>query len=113
MALLGCAAERKAHGMDILATLRKFLKNLRLRQAEKEALQHLVRRADRRLLRDAGLDLVDGTPPTCTPLPTEKERRWRAPLIRLSPVWPGISRETHLRPVTAREPCSRKAQSAA
>jgi hypothetical protein len=113
MALLGCAAERKAHGMNILARLRELLKNHRLRKAEKEALQHLIRRADRRLLRDAGLELVDGTPPTCTPLPTEKERRWRAPLMRLSPVWPVKSRESNLRPVAAHEPCSGKAQSAA
>jgi uncharacterized protein YjiS (DUF1127 family) len=99
--------------MNILATLREFWNNQRQRMAEREALQHLVRRRDRRLLRDAGLELVDATPPTCTPLRTEKERRWRAPLVRLSPVLPRRSNAKNVQPATAQEPCSAEAPSAA
>ncbi|WP_411036644.1 hypothetical protein [Shinella sp. BYT-45] len=55
------------------------------RQAERKALRLLVARKDRRLLRDAGLNLIEGSAPRCEPLPRRKERRWTAPLIRLPP----------------------------
>jgi hypothetical protein len=73
----------KATGMDILERLRRMMAHHRQKRAEREALRILVARKDRRMLRDAGLDLIEGSNPGCKPLPQTKERRWTAPLIRL------------------------------
>jgi len=69
--------------MGIFETVRSIWEHHRQKRMEREALRLLVARGDRRLLRDAGLDLVDGSRPGCEPLPQTKERRWTAPLIRL------------------------------
>lgn len=69
--------------MGIFETLRLIWVHHRQKRMEREALRLLVARGDRRLLRDAGLDLVEGSRLGCEPLPQTKERRWTAPLIRL------------------------------
>ncbi|GMB82139.1 hypothetical protein NN6n1_29220 [Shinella zoogloeoides] len=76
--------------MGILKKALKRLREWRQRQAEREALRLLVARRDRRLLRDAGLNLIEAENDVlrCEPLPQTKERRWTAPLIRLLPPSP-------------------------
>ncbi|RFZ89347.1 hypothetical protein D0Y60_01580 [Shinella sp. WSJ-2] len=69
--------------MGIFETLRLIWVHHRRKRTEREALRLLIARGDRRLLRDAGLDLVEGSRLGCEPLPQAKERRWTAPLIRL------------------------------
>lgn len=71
--------------MNIVETLRLIWKHHRQKRMEREALRLLVARGDRRLLRDVGLDLAEGSRLGCEPLPQTKERRWTAPLIRLPP----------------------------
>ena len=60
-------------------------KRWRQARAEREALRLLVARRDRRLLRDVGLTLAEGSPRGYEPLPQTRERRWTAPLFRLPP----------------------------
>jgi hypothetical protein len=74
--------------MDVLKELRRMVGRYRQSRAEREALRILIERRDRRLLRDAGLTLLQDGGPRCEPLPQTKERRWRAPLARLSPPSP-------------------------
>ncbi|MGB3814404.1 MAG: hypothetical protein WA950_14385 [Shinella sp.] len=69
--------------MEILEGLLRMMAHHRQKRAEREALRILVARKDRRMLRDAGLDLIEGSNPDYAPLPQTKERRWTAPLIRL------------------------------
>jgi len=69
--------------MNILETLHGIWERYRHKRTEREALRMLIARGDRRLLRDVGLDLVEGSRLGCKPLPQTKERRWAAPLIRL------------------------------
>ena len=71
--------------MKWIAAIVERIERYRQARAERQALRLLLQRRDRRLLRDAGLDLVEGPVPTCEPLPQAKERRWTAPLIRLLP----------------------------
>lgn len=71
--------------MGIFTRVLERMKRYRQKRAERAALQMLVARKDRRLLRDAGLDLVEAGRPFCEALPRMKERRWTAPLIRLPP----------------------------
>ena len=66
----------------------RLLEKMRRRseaKARRDALQMLLMRRDKRLLRDAGLALVDdgSGSPRCEPLSQKRERRWTAPLIRL------------------------------
>ena len=77
--------------MGILENALERLREWHRRRAEREALRLLVARRDRRLLRDAGLNLIEteNDIPRCEPLPQTKERRWTAPLIRLLPPSPG------------------------
>jgi len=74
--------------MGILDRFFDLWTRYRQRQAERKALRLLVARKDRRLLRDAGLNLVDADEPRCEPLLQTKERRWTAPLIPLRPPSP-------------------------
>lgn len=76
--------------MGILKKALERLREWRQRQAEREALRLLVARRDRRLLRDAGLNLIEteNDIPRCELLPHTRERRWTAPLIRLLPPSP-------------------------
>ncbi|MFT4159973.1 hypothetical protein [Shinella sp.] len=71
--------------MGILENALERLREWHRRRAEREALRLLLARRDRRLLRDAGLKLIEteNDIPRCEPLPQTKERRWTAPLIRL------------------------------
>lgn len=69
--------------MGIFEKLGLIWAHHRQKLMEQEALRLLIARGDRRLLRDAGLDLVEGSRLGCEPLPQTKERRWTAPLIRL------------------------------
>ncbi|WP_313529631.1 hypothetical protein [Shinella sp.] len=69
--------------MNVFETLHGIWERYRQKRTEREALRMLITRGDRRLLRDVGLDLVEGNRPGCEPLPQTKERRWTAPLIRL------------------------------
>lgn len=68
---------------DMLATTRRY----RQARAEREALRLLLARKDARLLRDAGLALVEDVVPRCAPLPQAAERRWSAPLLRRKSYW--------------------------
>ena len=74
--------------MRMFASVLETMKRYRQKRVERCALQVLVERKDRRLLRDAGLDLVEAKRPYCEPMPWTKERRWAAPLIRLRPPSP-------------------------
>lgn len=74
--------------MGVFANVLEMMQRYRQGRAERAALAMLVARKDRRLLRDAGLDLVEAGKPQCAPLPRAKERRWTAPLIRLPPPSP-------------------------
>lgn len=78
--------------MGIFETLRLIWVHHRQKRTEREALRLLIARGDRRLLRDAGLDLVEGSRLGCEPLAQAKERRWTAPLIRLPP--PAVRRRS-------------------
>ncbi|WLR94630.1 hypothetical protein [Shinella zoogloeoides] len=76
--------------MGIFGKVLEFVKRYCQSRAEREALRLLIARGDERLLRDVGLRLVEMENETlrCEPLPQTKERRWTAPLIRLSPPSP-------------------------
>jgi hypothetical protein len=73
--------------MTILTRLIEKMRQRSEAKARRDALQMLLMRRDKRLLRDAGLALVDDGigSPRCEPLPQKRERRWTAPLIRLIP----------------------------
>ena len=71
--------------MDIFGRMLTTIRRYRQARAEREALRLLIERRDDRLLRDAGMILVEAGKPHCEPLPQMKERRWTAPLIRLLP----------------------------
>ena len=85
----------------------RLLEKMRQRSeanARRDALQMLLMRRDKRLLRDAGLALVDdgSGSPRCEPLPQKRERRWTAPLIRLISPSTRSKPEDHA-PVAVRE----------
>lgn len=83
--------------MDIFGKILAKVRGYRQARAEREALRLLVERKDRRLLRDVGLDLVEGDAPRCEPMPQTRERRWTAPLIRLPRPSPRERDEAHVR----------------
>lgn len=89
--------------MDILGKFLRWWAPYSQRRAERKALHLLVARKDRRLLRDAGLDLVEGSEPRCEPLPQTKERRWTAPLIRFLPPSPRKRAQGNIAPGTTTE----------
>ena len=96
--------------MTFLTRLFEKMRQRNEAKARRDALQMLLLRRDKRLLRDAGLALVDdgSGSPLCEPLPKKRERRWTAPLIRLIPPSTRSKPKGHT-PVAAREEDSRKA----
>ena len=90
--------------MTILTRLIEKMRQRSEAKARRDALQMLLMRRDKRLLRDAGLALVDdgSGSPRCEPLPQKRERRWTAPLIRLIPPLMRSKPKDHA-PVAARE----------
>ena len=80
-------------------------KRWRQARAEREALRLLVARRDRRLLRDVGLTLAEGSPRGYEQLPQAKERRWTAPLIRLRLLPPSTWSEGDVAPAAANNSC--------
>lgn len=87
--------------MGIIGKLTEEWMQFRRRQAEREALRLLVARRDRRLLRDVGLTLAEGTARGYETLPQAKERRWTAPLIRLQLLQPRTRSEGDVAPAAA------------
>ena len=90
--------------MTILTRLIEKMRQRSEAKARRDALQILLMRRDKRLLRDAGLALVDdgSGSPRCEPLPQKRERRWTAPLIRLISPSTRAKPKDHA-PVAARE----------
>lgn len=90
--------------MGIFEKLLKIWKRYRQEQAGREALSLLIARNDRHLLRDVGLTLYEDAP-RCEPMPQTKERRWKAPLIRLlRPPSPRLRGEGDVAPSVSRNP---------
>ena len=90
--------------MTFLTRLFEKMRQRNEAKARRDALQMLLMRRDKRLLRDAGLALVDDDSgsPRCEPLPQKRERRWTAPLIRLISPSTRSKPKDHA-PVAARE----------
>lgn len=69
--------------MGVFKKLMKRMEHYRQARAEREALRLVMMRKDTRLLRDAGLTLIEGPRGSAACEALTKEWRWKAPVIRL------------------------------